>query len=652
MKQNLVLIFSVCCACAVATPNFAADTPQQTAAKKAEAEKKAKEEAEKKAKAEAEKKAKEEAEKKAREEARKNFDELNKLAKDWSAAFNAKKYDDAAAIAKKAQSYFGKPGCTNVDANWYFRCFNGNGINMDRIPAGDRPKVLPMLLDNYKFLIAKANGDRKADFMNDYINVLKTFVKPVPEKDIAALKADRFKVEGITQRKVFQLLLGDWEIQKADAVADTIFNAIPADKLNDKLAVCQFFINAYASRSIYGSKYAAKWYEKAVSLASGDNKSMLLSGYAAHLEKYALAADEEIAKIRKSAETVPEITQTRKFNIALSAIHNTDTDEVFKANIQKALELAGSDIKLRITLYRAVFNNGWNAPAKITDKKFAIEFLKKVVLVDKEVITLKAPVSGLLYVKGTYLGEFLKVYANYAYDDFRNTENYLMSFYATNKDATASALLYLYEIAAHRYCQVEKDQVICKKILAIHAKNLAEAESNLRALEKAIATLQNTENDREKENAARDMQKAAKAFEVSAASVTTLRHHVANWAFEAKEYKVLEQQLEAVAKMPKPDLFFLAFHKAKLAYVRGQYADAAAAFEEAFKISPNQSFVYYDNWARALTAIGEYSAAADVLEKNLHRSSWSTGYGKNYYTPRIAALRARAAKKAEMEKQK
>ena len=625
MKRHLLILLSLCCFGAAGFPAFAADAQQQAAAKaeaekkakaeaekkakaeaekkaKAEAEKKAKAEAEKKAKAEAEKKAKAEAEKKSREEAARNGREINLLMQSMRKAVDGGKYDEAAAIQKKAHALAGKPGVPNPV--W---CYNNFGafINLRNQKAEARAKLLVLVRDNQKFFAGKMQGNEKVDVLNHSIETLQNYVKPVPADEIAKLKAERYHVPGITLGKKFQLYVGDAELEKADAVAEEMLKEAKDGKFD-----YGFVINAFAKLNVFGSKFTKKWYEKQLPTLTGDAKARAIGAYASFLQAYALATDEEVAKLRESRLQVPGLTQTGKFEIALGKINSGDIDEVYAAKVKDALDAAGNDVKLRIRVYKTVLNSFWNSTTLMpNDNGQRTKFIVDVMLKDKEACA-------------TELGFFLSEYVKSNYTSFKESESFLLNYQAASPSVVRGALRQLYVTAARRY-QETPDPVLLRKAVALDIQSLLELQANAPA----------------NPNYHNYYCKLRDAFK-----------RIIETSITANDYDTAAVYLKKLGEFPNDNVrketrVFVAENQAKIAFGREDYRAVISLLEPLVKEKAPMSFEGCLLFSKSCVATGDLEAALHCLEGNINRASYVQ---KRYYQPRIEMLKKRveAAKKA------
>jgi len=613
MKHKLILLLSLCCAGAVMVPAFAAETPQQIAAKKAEAEKKAKAEAEKKAKeearkkAEAEKKAKAEAERKAREEARANANEANKLAGEFREAVKAQKFEEAAAIAKKAHDLFGKPGVPGLD--WYVKNFTA--FDFVKAKPENRQKAFPVIAENWRFFIPKATGDKRVDMMNAYIAVLA--LNKDAAKELVQVKADRYKVEGISKALLLKLYVADNEFAKADSVAELLLKEVKPEDI-DKAYLG--IIAGYTSQGIFSCEAAKKWWDRYYTVpATGDAKYRKLDAYANFLETYALASMEEVDKIRAERDAVKDLTPAFKFDIALKKLSNGDTDEVYQKNLKAALDAAGKDPVLRMKVYTATTASGWNAHSNIPDNKMLVAFLKDVVLKDTDTMNVKDR-----WGNQPNLAAMLNAYANANYANFKETEDFIKNYPTADKGAVRSALITLYKKCGQRYYH-GMDESMSRKIMALYQEELylvlADVAKNPREMYRA----------------------------------NNLRKQVIEWALACNDRKVIEENLHALAIQEKPDQTYIDIVKAQLAYRDGDYATVIALVKPMADAQQRPQGIPAEIFVRSLMATGDIENAAMYMEKMFGNFPYWTQ--RNYYRARLDSLKARAAelKKAREAKE-
>lgn len=603
MKLNLIVLATLCCAAAVPAPVCAAPAPAQTAQQKAEADKKAAAEA--KAKAEAEKKAKQEAERKAKAEAQANASQANALAQAFAQAVKFGKFDEAEAKAKDAFALFGKPGVQGPD--WFARQFCSYDFN--RAKGETRARAIKAFAASHRLLVAKSEGDAKVARMNALADVLK-LDKQANAKEIAQVLADRYKVPGTTKKTTIMLCVGDCDFAAADKAAEALLKEAPA---GDAAALAKAFdelLAAYGSAGIFSCEAARKWWDRAAKevVLAGDAKWNFLNRHAAFLEQYALAPMEEVDKIRAERDQVADLSPKLRFQNALEKMQSGDTDEGYAKALAGALAAAGTNAQMRLQVYDRALGTGWNAPGAIPSGRPA--FIRDVVLKD----------AAAIQVKGR-LSQYLAAYANAAYRDFEETEKFIKSYDAVDHRAVRSALRALWTVAGKRYYH-GLDPVFAKKIMATWQQELAECEA-AKPLKPDWNYPRNLEN---------------------------LRRKVVYAAIEADEPAVAEAQLAALEKDGKSDRAFIACRRGQIAFKAKKYAEAVKllqpiADDKAFDNRWDLQFPA-EELVRSFVALGDVENAAKCMEKKINCfPRWTQ---RNYYKPRLEALKARAeeAKKA------
>ena len=517
-------------------------------------------------------------------------------------AVDSGKYDEASAVQKKAYALVGKPGVPGL--SW---CYNNFGafINLRNQKPDARAKLLVIVRDNQKFFAGKMQGNEKVDVLNHSIDALQNYVKPVPAEEIAKLKAERYNVPGITPDKRFQLYIGDAEPEKADAVAEEMLKAAKDGKFNYGA-----IINAFSGLKVFGSKFAKKWYEKQLATLTGDEKARVLGAYASFLQTYALATDEEVAKIRESRLQVPGLTQTGRFDIALAKINNGDIDEVYDANVKAALDIAGSDVKLRVRVYKTVLNSFWSSTTLMpNDKGQRAKFITDVILKDKE-----ACAENL----GTFLSEYVKC----NYGNFKETEAFLLNFQTASRASVRAALRQLYVTAARRY-QESPDPVLLGKAVALDIQGLVEMQSNA--------------PEKPNQNYWRPLAQQMKT--------------IVETAMKACDYDTATVYLKKLGEFPDAGTRgqfagFVAENLAQIAFSRKDYPEVIRILTPFTEKKPPLSFNAYLILAKSCVATGDLEKALGYLEGNISRADYVQ---RSYYTPRIKMLKQRveAAKAAK-----
>ncbi len=586
MKLNLIIAATLCCAVPAVTPVFAADAPAQTAQQKAEAEKKAKAEAEKKA----------------REEAKANGDQANKFVGAFNQAFKDGKAEDAEAAAKGAFALFGKPGVQGLD--WFVRSFGNHDFNRDK---GDTRKLaIRLYAGNHRLLVSKAEGDAKVARMNALVGVLK-LDKAANEKEIAQVLADRYKVPGVAKKTLAGMYANDCNFKEADAASEALLKEAPA---GDAAALAKAFddvLAAWETAGIFGCEAGQKWWDRAAKdvVRTGDAKWEFLNRYADHLEKYALVPMEAVDKIRAERDQIADLSLKRRFQNELGKMRGGETDEAYTQALTNALTLAGTNASMRLQVYeRATLGGGWGWGDKIPCNYNA--FLRDVVLKDP------AATTG----RGNRLGQYLSAYAKNGYADYEATEKYLRTWESVDAHAVRGALRDLWSVAGRRYYH-GLDPAFAKKILATYQQDLYEFEAA-----KPLKDAWHYNNN-----------------------VAGLRRKVADAAMSADEPLVVEEMLAALEKGEKPDRLYIACRRGELAFRAKDYVRCVAVLKPLVDDAAlnNRWDVGFPAEAlvRSLVAVGDVEEAARIMEKKI--DSFPRWTRRNYFQPRLDALKARAA---------
>ncbi len=186
----------------------------------------------------------------------------------------------------------------------------------------------------YEAIIPHLTGDVKVDAMTNYVQVLK-LIKPVDQKTIDKVSAERFNVKDASPIRLFQIIVTDNELEKADALAEKTLKNEPDDK--KKIGLLNTIIRAFLDKKVFGSDYANKYYKMKLALVTvPEEKAMLIHEYANFLKNYTIVSDEEAEKLDASRYQVEGLS---KLSIAKCILQ--DVGDAPDTDIAKEIYLAG-----------------------------------------------------------------------------------------------------------------------------------------------------------------------------------------------------------------------------------------------------------------------------------------------------------------------
>ena len=337
--SNLILAFFLAAAVPVSM-NAAQPDPAQEKAK-AETEAKAKAEAAAEAKAKTEAAAKAKAEREIRERQAKIWQEFCVNRGKLNDEIRSGKFEAAHAICARMMVLIDgmhKLGPCPWMREWNF---TGHFAKVQRQNAAQLKKY-------YEFLITRASGDIKAGWITEYAALLKS-QKLASDEEIAKLLASRYAVKGLTEAKRFQMLVGDDELEKADAIARKLLAEAKDPK--EKAGMIRGFIREFSSKKVFGSDLADKYYKLLLAELTGGAKAEAIQEYAGFLEKYVIVSDEEIAKLLASRYAIPALTKTELAGCLLYDIKATQGSEEKKTAYLSGLEKIKDDTSARLRFY-------------------------------------------------------------------------------------------------------------------------------------------------------------------------------------------------------------------------------------------------------------------------------------------------------------
>lgn len=248
----------------------------------------------------------------------------------------------------------------------------------------DRKANKDVLRGYYELLIPKASGDVKADWISRCAALL-TEQKMEKADDIRAFRDKRYAVPGLSEGKLLSFLLEDKRLEEADAIIRKRLDAAPDSA--EKLKQLQFAVTSFSGRGVYGSVFARKYYPELLKLTTDPAaKCALLTRWADYAEENALLPDEEIAKLRASRYTIPNLPAKAKVTAYLADISATlDSDEI-PALRDKALAAAGEAPSLRYEVIALLTGTAHPVKArlKISELTWIPEFFMKEITSDRE----------------------------------------------------------------------------------------------------------------------------------------------------------------------------------------------------------------------------------------------------------------------------
>ena len=310
----------------------------QKAAKTSDAEAKAKAEAKKKAEA---------------QEKRRNWGAYYDLKNQMANAAARKDFAKVDALSPALYALMDKPSQLGT------RRF---GITLSFL-GGDRKKNAATLKKHYEFLISKASGDVKGDWMTGYAKLLKE-QKLAEEDEIAKILADRYKIAELSSMKRIEFLVADNELEQADALASEV---IAGEKeMAKKAKIYGQLVRFFSQKKVFGSPYVNRYYQAWIAVApTPDAKAKVTGQYADYAKEYALMSDEEADERFASGLNMPGVTDACKVSMLCGRLRNTPGAEQ-EAVAKNALALAGADFKARLEVYKSAISLGspYSAPAE------------------------------------------------------------------------------------------------------------------------------------------------------------------------------------------------------------------------------------------------------------------------------------------------
>lgn len=197
------------------------------------------------------------------------------------------------------------------------------------IRAYQNAKDLKTVERLYKEMIKATNGNDKATLMTRYADFLKKNKLAKPD-EIKKILDDRYKVKGLSDFMLFDLLAADKRLEEADAVA----KRLPQDS-----KTVARILSAFQRNGFYGSLFAQKYFKKQLELTTDPVKKIQeMQKYADYCRTYALMTDEEIDKYLATRSQVPGLTDNGRFEIKLYDLQKAPDKET---RIKIARELIG-----------------------------------------------------------------------------------------------------------------------------------------------------------------------------------------------------------------------------------------------------------------------------------------------------------------------
>ena len=260
------------------------------------------------AKAKAEAEAREQAAKRKAEQQKKLRDQVTQLTALLSEASKTKKLEEAKKISRQMIDLVKQPEGATVLADVKHQVIG----YLYYIPAAHKERFLQY----YPELINMAQGDMKADFISDYAAALEKR-KWLPPEQIAAIRKSQFSIKGLSEMRLFRLLVENNELKDADALAEKM---LAAEQNNAKKAgMISTIVSAFREKRVFGSDYTNKYYRKQLDMAATpDAKAEYITRYAKFLKEYCIVPDEEAEKMLAPSRTVTNISQVAPTCISIT----------------------------------------------------------------------------------------------------------------------------------------------------------------------------------------------------------------------------------------------------------------------------------------------------------------------------------------------
>lgn len=292
----------------------------------------------------------------------------------------------------------------------------------------------------YKAMIAATNGNDKATLMTRYADFLKQN-KLAKADEINKIKADRYKVKGISDYMLFDMLAADKRLEEADAVAK---------KLPQDSRTVAHILSAFQKNGFYGSAFAQKYYKKHLELTTDPvRKIQEMQKYADYCRTYALMSDEEIDKFLTTRSQVPGITDAGRFEIKLYDLQKAPDNET---RIKIARELIG--------LVKTENQNN----ALISGMRNLGTIPEVFEIYEKHILPYGKTAGHITHCAANYTA------ASKNAGRYKDAEKYITAFALKGNTAGHyKALGAFYEVFAQRY-YAEQDPVLLKKAMAAYQK--------------------------------------------------------------------------------------------------------------------------------------------------------------------------------------
>lgn len=212
----------------------------------------------------------------------------------------------------------------------------------------------------YELMLPVLKGNDLVTWLQKYADFLKSSRLGKPD-EIKKVLDRRYTVQGVTSRKLLECYVADDNYDKGASLIPAIIkeekNRKPEDLYKD---ILPFF----EKKGLAASKVTKKLYEDYLSILSGDRMAEVMGSYAAFLQKYAMADDAAIAKIRADRYKVPGLSDKKLMALYFSEMNRLDETRYWEY-FQKAKDLSKKSPELKNqfwTMLAGTYCPPWNKP--------------------------------------------------------------------------------------------------------------------------------------------------------------------------------------------------------------------------------------------------------------------------------------------------